>query len=92
MAAAQVSVESWVLSPAQHSRLKDPALLSCGIGCKYISDSIPGPELPYATGVAIRKQKQKMFQLKTNWWNQGLQRPPPMPGEARAQGDTVRKT
>ena len=40
--AARVAVEAWVLSPTQHSGLKDWLCHSCGIGCSCSSDSVPG--------------------------------------------------
>ena len=35
--------------------VKDPALLSCGIGCRFSLDSVPGLGTSYAAGAAEKK-------------------------------------
>ena len=56
-AAAGVTVEAWVGSPAQSSVLKDTALPKLGL------DSIPGQELAYAVGAAIKKRKKMVGEI-----------------------------
>jgi len=53
-AVAQVSVEAWVPSPAQHSGLKGLALLQLQLGFNLCS-----PEFLYALSAAIQKKKKK---------------------------------
>ena len=47
-----------VQSPTWHNELRIQCCHSCGIGCNYGSDLIPGPGTPYATGCPKRKRKK----------------------------------
>ena len=53
-AAAPVTAEAWVQSPAQHSGLRIRHCLTCGHSCG--SDSIPGPGT--STCVEMKKKKR----------------------------------
>ena len=59
------STRAQVRSPAQHSRVKDPALQqlqhchSCSGGHNFGLDLIPGPATPYTTGQKEKKKKKK---------------------------------
>ena len=48
-----------VRSPALSSGLRIWSCHSCGLGCNYGSDLIPGLGAPYATGQPKRKRKKK---------------------------------
>ena len=58
-AVAQVTVEVWIRSPAQCSRLKDLACHRCGISCSYGLDSVPGPGISMCSDTAIDLKKEE---------------------------------
>ena len=58
-AVAQVALEVWVWSPAQHSGLKIWHHCGCGIDCSCGSDSFPGPGTSIYCGCGHLKKNQE---------------------------------
>ena len=58
-------------SPAQHDELRIWRCCSCGLGCKYGSDLIPGLGTPYATGRPKKRKKKKKVKEVLEFWKVG---------------------
>ena len=66
--------EMQVPSPARHSGLRILCCGSCGVGCSYSSDLIPGPGTPYT---AEWPKKEKIKQ-KWSYPIRAVSHPPPL--------------